>query len=289
MSLDNIQAKVFISDWDTVSSNDLYFKTYFSGGGTTATYTSDDPTDIFKDVIDNYNNQGGIVTYSSSTDNTGDSVSYTFLLNTTLEAVKKCLDLAPSDWYWYANPATDIIYFKQTLTTATHELTIDKHIKELDLQVTTDNIRNVVYFSGGDDGAGLNILVVVTNPTSITATGKQLLERISDSNVHDTTTATAIATNFLDRNSTSVYQAPVTVIDTTYDLTLFNPGDTVSFQNSKHTFINALILQVASKQITPNYVVLTLGELPKKASTTLEDANRAITQLQTLNNPTSPT
>lgn len=288
--IDTVSLKFYTSSWSTATGNDIFFRTYYSGGGTVATYTTQDPTAILRDAVDNYVTQGGLINYdSSSTQLTATSVSYTFQLNTTLEAIKQCLDLAPSDWYWYVDPASRILYFKQTLTTATHTFVVGTHIKELNLEATTQNIRNVVYISGGDDGTGDNILVVRTNPTSIAATGRQLLERISDSNIHDTATATTVADNFLDYHDSETYQSPLLIPAGVYDLTRLNPGDTVGFANSYHSFINSLIVQIAAIERNSEYARLTLGRLPDKTSATIEENKRAITKLQTIDNPTSPT
>ena len=67
-------------------------------GSTTVPYLSKDPSDILREVLDNYQSQGGRLTYDSSIETTGTEVSYTFKSTTIYDALKKCLELAPAGW-----------------------------------------------------------------------------------------------------------------------------------------------------------------------------------------------
>lgn len=268
-------------------SYDLYFKTYYSSGATEAAYSSQDPTAIVRAIVDSYVSRGGNVNYDgSSTDLTGTSRSYTFKLNTILEGIKKMLDISPSNWYWFVDPADSVLYFKQTPTTATHTMILGDHITELDLEVTIENLTNIVYFSGGDTGSGENLFMTDSDTESL-ASFPQGLGRISDNRVTVPTTAQAFMDNVLDNFATEAYITILEIPAAKYDISLFNPGETIGFAGFGN-FVDDLILQIASLTRETDRAILALGVLPKRASEAIETALREIDELQTINNPNAP-
>lgn len=282
--IDDIQVKVYYSTWTTPTA-DLYFKTYRGGGVTTVIYSGEEVTDIVKSATDNYVAQGGAANYNgTSTDNTGNTIDYTFKLNTMLEVVKKMLEYAPPGFFWYVDPATQILYFKDTEVTATHTLVLGKHITQLELESTIENIRNVVAFTGGDTGGGTNFIELFTNPTSIAEIGHQYLERIGDSNVVDSTNAAVAANSFLDGHDAETYQSPITIPASVYDLTLFNPGDTIGFAGFGN-FVDDLILQIASVKKNRFFAALTVGQLPDRITNQIDTLKRNIGQIQNIDTP----
>lgn len=267
---------------------DWAFKLYSSTNSVRAVYTSDDPSDILRQGLLNYNGRGGQATYTStSIDSTGLSVSYTFNTNTALELVQKVRELAPSGWYWYVDPATQILTFKATPTTATHRFIKGNHIENLNLRLTIETVKNVVYFTGGDTGSGENLFTNYTNQDSIDETSLIRLERMSDSRVTVQATADAIADSFLDENAGEVYQSELTILDSTYDTNTINVGDTVSVIGFGN-FIDSLIFQIARKKISPDRVVLSLGVLPFRQDKQIDDIGRSLDQLRVVDNPDSP-
>lgn len=276
----------FVVAYDTAKDS-LWIKLISSTGNTESPFTSQDPTTILKAIIDNYISQGGIINYSpTSTTDTALSVSYTFKVNTALEGIKKCLELAPYNWYWYVNPATDIIYFKSVATTADHKFIRGRHINSLEIEAVTENLKNVVYFSGGDTGSGDNLFIRVTDTTSL-ASNRRGLERISDNRVTLTATATLLAQNFLDENSDEVYETTISIPDSTYDLTTVSVGQVVAFEGFG-TMVDNLLLQIVGLTVRPNSVTLSLGVLPRRATSVVETINRQLNDLQTIANPATP-
>lgn len=266
---------------------DFYFKTYSTGGATSSPFSSTDPATILSELIDSYVSQGGIVNYGVGTIVlTGDTVSYTFVVNTVLEGIKKCLELAPSNYYFYIDPGTNIIYFKPVSTTADHLITFGRHINSLDLEASIETLKNIIYFTGGDTGGGVNLYVKTVDTDSV-ANNRVGLARIADNRVTVTDTAVLLSQNYLDENSAETYVTQVTIWESTADLTLYLPGDTVGFEGSG-TMVDSLLLQIVGVQHTPNSVVLSLGVLPRRATARVEEAIRGLQDIQTINNPSTP-
>lgn len=264
---------------------DLYFKTIYTSLATDTPFSSTDPATIAETIVDNFHNQGSVVAVSS-VDLTGLSRSYTFKLNTVLEGVKKCLELSPANWYWYVDPADGAFYFKETASTATHKLILGRHITNLDLGVSIEDLKNIVYFSGGDVGGGVNLFMTDRNDDSL-SDFPQGLARISDNRVTISGTADALMENFLDSNSEEDYLVQIKIPASVYDITLFKPGDTVGFGGFGN-FVDFLILQIASIGREPELATLNVGVLRKRASAQIEAAQKQLLDLQTVDNPDTP-
>lgn len=121
-----------------------------NGGETRVPYLSQDPSNILKDSLDKFNADGGIVTYDgSSITATGTTTTYTFNLNSEFEVIKKCLEIAPTDWYFYADLATNLLHFHPRPSVVDHYFYLGQHIFSLDLEKTMEGIVNDVFFTGG--------------------------------------------------------------------------------------------------------------------------------------------
>lgn len=271
--------------WANWPGQDLYFKTYYSSSATQTTFSSADPGTVVSTIVSNYNGQGGAVSAGTIT-TTGTTITYTFQVATILEGIKKMTDLAPSTWYWYVDPATNLLYFKQTSTTATHTFVKGRHLNSVKIKATIENLKNIVYLSGGDIGGGVNLFVKDTSAASIASYGRGLA-RVSDNRITLTATADSYTQNIINGGSTEQYQSNIEILDSTYDMTIINPGDTVGFSGFGN-FIDSLLLQVAGKQPGMSSIKLALGELPKRPSQSIEDALRALNDIQTINNPSTP-
>lgn len=268
--------------------SDLYFKTYYTGGATSSPLLSQDPTTMLQTIIASYNNLGGTITADPAMALTGITASYTFKVNTILEGVQKVLDLAPANWYYYVDPATGILYFKPTPTTATHKFIKGRHFNQLAIGGSVEDVRNVVYFSGGDDGTGTstNIFRKYINTASL-ALRRRRLERLSDNRVTRTDTADLIVNNFLSEHATTDYNSPISIAAGTYDITTINVGDTVQAEGFGN-FADALLLQIARVNKRPDGVDIQLGVLLQRQSDALIQALADLDKLQTIDNPASP-
>lgn len=265
---------------------DITFRTYTNGGSVVSNFLNADVTDIVTDIIDDFNGRGGIVTYSPSTvETTGVIVDYDYKLNTILEGIKKARTLAPANWYWYIDPATNLLWFKSAATVADWLFIRGKHIAELEIGVTVERRKNVVYFTGGDTGSGENLFVTGTDSTS---TGSPRgLERLTDNRVTLTDTATTIVTGFLDENAGEQYETTVRLeADQGIDLNDVAPGQMIGFAGF-NSFVDDLLLQIVSVKHSPDYVDLSLGVPPRRASITLETIRRNLNEVQTVDNPST--
>lgn len=218
--------------------------------------------------------------------NTGVTASYTFKVNTVLEGVQKVLQLSPANWYWYVDIATNLLVFTTTGTTADHTMIKGRHINQLNLTRTSEQIENVVYFSGGDDGSGSNVFVKKTNPTSL-ASFPIGLAKVSDNRVHDTTAGGLLAQDALDRNAAPVYQTTLVIPNVVYDIDSFHLGQMIAFANFGN-FIDTLLLQIVGIRYNPDMVTLTLGSQVPRSNQAVTDLERDLSLQQTIDNPTSP-
>ena len=258
-----------------------------SGTNTTTTYSSLDPSAMLEQTIDNYVGQGGAVSYTgASIDNTGLTVSYTFVVATILEVIKRIKSFSPSDFYYYVNPATNVLYFKQTATTPHHRFIKGRHFEQFEISGTVENVVNELYFTGGLVGS-TNLFKRYVNSDSITAQGRRRLQLRTDNRVTVTATADRIAESVLDQNPGIVYSSPITILTSTYDTSSINVGDIVKIEGFGN-FIDYLLLQVARIRRTPDKVDLTLGVILKRQSDLLNEGLDDINSIQTIDNPTTP-
>lgn len=269
-------------------AGDLYFITAYGTPTTAATYTSVDPsTGMLKPIIDDYVLRGGRINYSaSSVDATGLSLTVQFNTETILDALKKLLTTAPAGFYYYVDLGTDTLYFKQTLSTPTIKLIKGRHLTKVDLQMSIENVKNDLLFSGGEVTPGVNLYKEYVDQTSKTLYG-QRLARQSDNRVTNTPTADAIGGSFITENKNEYYETSVTISAQTMDLTLLKPGMTVGLRGFGG-FVDTLVLQITHIEYTPTSATLTIGNLPQKFSNEFENVIRGLVAQQTISNPSAP-
>lgn len=278
----------FSGAWHQSGTDDMYFKIFSSTAVISdAIFAAKDPGNMVKDAIDGYRSQGGGISYTVSTiDLSGYTLNYTFKLATILEIIQKARELSPSDYYWFVDVATQLLYLKATLTTATHKFIIGKHLQEVQVEATVENIINVVYFSGGPT-AGVNLLKKYTDVASL-AVNKLGMDRLSDNRITDATTASTLGEAYIDEHDQEDYRSEVTInASSGYDISLIKLGDTVAFEGFGN-FIDSVILQINKIHRSEDYVTLTLGKLPLRADAYVEQIKRDLDDQQTLANPNTP-
>lgn len=270
------------------TANDIYFVTYYLVNTTSNTFTSTDPSTILTTIMADYSLRGGAVTPDTYT-TTGVSATYTFNLNTVLEGIQQVQKLGPATWYYYVDPATNILYYKASATTADHTLIKGRHLNKLDILATKENIVNVVYFTGGDDGTGSNVYVNV-NDTSSLLVNRRGLARLNNPKVTGASgvaTGTLLAQNDIDQNSEETYQTQVIVVDDTYDINTFNLGQMVKFAGFG-TFADNLLLQIVGIDRQEDQATLSVGTLPIRTTAQVEAINASLQATQTVDNPSAP-
>jgi hypothetical protein len=266
---------------------DMYFQTYYSANTTTKTYTNSDPSTTLADIMDYYISSGGSIAKPAAgyTATGVIPASTIFKVNSILEAVQKIDALAPYDWYWYVDTAANILYFKETATTAAHRMIKGRHIELLKLQMTKEQIINVVYFTGAQT-AGVNLFTQVSSSSSLVANRRGMV-RLSDNTVTDLTVAQLIAQNYINQHSSQAYTATITITDAAYDISLFNLGDTVQFEGFG-TFVDTLLLQIVGLTRNIDNVTLSLGVLPPRTTALTQQLALEVQAMQTIANPASP-
>lgn len=272
--------------WTAVTNGDLAFVISSATGSTSLTFVNNDPGTIVLRIMAQLVSQGSKITYTTSTiRTTSTSVNYSYGVATVLEGIQKALALSPAGFYWYIDPASNIFYFLQMIQTATHKMSLGKHINELELTYTLENVRNVVVFSGGDSG-GSNIYTLNTSTASKASNG-QWLQKLSDSRVTTVADADILTSNFLGQNYLPTFQTKIVVPDSVYDIETFDIGETVGFQNF-NSLIDSLVLQIVGKEYHPNYIVLSLGSVPPIATSEYDQLRNRLDALDTMNNPSTP-
>jgi len=273
--------------YSAVPGSDLYFKTYSGTGATICTFTSLDPsTGMLELMMDDYNSRGGVIGYDSTTiDATGLSLTYSLNTNTTLEGIRAMLTLAPDSFYYYVDPGTQQLHFKQASATPDIILTKGTHLSSIRFVASIEMVKNSVYFTGGAT-AGVNLYKQYSDPTSLDLYGMRL-DRLTDNRVTVAGTADAIGGSDLAEKKDEQYHTVITVLDKTMDITLLKPGMVVGL-NGFGTFVDYITAQVVRVDYKPESATLTLGILPPRTSMEFDKITRGLVAMQTILNPTSP-
>jgi hypothetical protein len=303
------------SGWSNVTSGDLRFITYTEDGDTTVPQLSVDPSDILRDALDFFADNGGTLTYNdASIQDTGTTVSYTFVSQTLLEVINKCVELAPYNWYWYIDPATNIVYFREKDSYANHTLTLGKHFKSLEVEKRSDEIINTVYFTGGDTGGGVILYKKYQNSDSVSFYGLRSTRYI-DERVTVAGTAQLLANNLINAKNAPELRMYFELSDSNlselgYDIESINVGDIINVRNIKNSDgsslwdvmlwdvdywdfnvqqISTMYLQVIRKEYQSDGLRAYCSSVPPDINKRIEDIKRNLENSLTANNPDVPT
>ncbi len=289
---------------------DMYFKIFTATGNSTSPFLTKDPGAIMRTIMDDYIAKGGTLSYDATTiELAGTSVSYTFNTNTTLEGIKKCLELAPSGWYWYVDQATNMVHFHAKTNTIEHKFTLGKDIVSLTAQRRIEDIVNTIYFTGASSLTPRKY----TRSASVAAYGTKLMRYI-DQRVTVEATADTIARAILDNHAAPEMRVQIEVADSNagalgYDIETVTIGDIVGFRaveaydstlwdvatwdvsywDYNVRQLGTLILQIVRLEYSPGSLKLFLSTTPPDVNKRIEDINRALTASQTANNAATPT
>lgn len=268
--------------------NDLYFVTKSGTPTTTATYSTDDPvSDMAHGILLDYNARGGYIT-ERDFDATGLSLTYTFVVATVLDAIKKILELCPTGYYAYVDLGTAEIDIKQMSETADFTVVRGRHIMELNLGLSIEQVKNYLLLSGGDTGGGTNLYRDYTDSESTGNYGIRTATK-SDNRITLAATADAIGDSFIEENANEVQETTLTLKNEHVDITQFTPGKTVGFRNFGN-FIDEMVLTIVRREInfSDGLVILTLGRLPIRQTDEIQRIQRELLNEQTINNPSAP-
>lgn len=271
------------------TDTDFYFKIYSGSLLTDAVFAATKPSSMITTALDAYQAQGGIVTYTgASIDTTDDPVNYTFRLATVLELIQKARELAPADFYWYVDVATQVLYFLPTATTATHQFNLGRHINQFTFESSIEQIKNVVYFTGGPTG-GINLLKLYTDDDSL-AINRRGMERLYDDRIlaADEPSARALSESFMEESSREEFRLdPLTILGNDYDITTINVGDTCAVAGTQ-SFLDTIVFQITRVERESDRVTLILGKLRLRSSSLVGDIKNKLQNSLTLDNPSLP-
>lgn len=283
-----------------------------ASGNTTVAYNSSDPSDILKDVIDKYVAQGGNLGYSGdSIAATGTSVSYTFNTNTIKECLDKIIELCPVGWYYRVDP-NGYIYLAAKNTSADHSVIIGLHVENLETYRRVEDLVNRVLVTGGGSPP---LFKYYENTASQSAYG--LYERkIIDERITVAATAQTIAQRIIDNQKDPEIRSRFVIVDSNgprslgYNIESIKVGQTIRVKNLKTTQRTASlwdvavwdvavwdqalslsaadVIQILSVEYTPDSIVVEASSRLPQVAKRIEDINRNLEVLQTVNNPAAP-
>ena len=271
------------------TGNDLYFTTSSGVPGTLANYTASDPTaGMLTSVMNDYISQSGNITYTPGTDidATGLSLNAGFNTNTVYEVLDKVLSFSPNGFYYYVDLGTNKLRFKRVGTTADYLLIKGRHINELDLVFSIENVINTELVSGGLVSPGVNLYAKYVEPVSKGYYG-QRLSRKSDNRVVAQATADAIGTSDLAQFRDEQYYTTVTIMAKTMNTTDIKLGQLVGVRGYGN-YLDTMLLQITKIDYSPEMAVLQLGTLPLRFNRGFEDVIRGLVAEQTVSNPSTP-
>lgn len=214
------------------SQTKLYTKATVGLTTTSADIAAAEIADIIEAMIDLFNennptfpiyyNQTGI----SSVETTGNTLQYTFNAVSYLEAIEKCREVAPQNWYWYIG-ADNILYFKDIASTADHHFVLNKHISRIKASKSADSVKNILLLFDG-----VSTYKQYKNDASISIYGRRV-KQMTDINLTpaDTTTMANLGAAFINENKDPKIRIEVEIIDNNesdkgYDIESIKPGDT---------------------------------------------------------------
>lgn len=261
-----------------------------ASGQTSITYSSFEPAEILRDVIDKYHEDGGTDVFYTvdSILNTNSVASYEFINNTIQEAVDKVIELTPENWFWYID-ANGIIFLQPAnIARADHRLTVGKDVSYVESNKRIENLVNAVTIVGG--GSPTPLYNSYTRPASIALYGKWE-KRIQDGRVTLDSTSDLMAKRILDRQDTPEFRTVVRITDNNgqnqlqgLDIENIFPGDTLQLININ----NAPILIIQSVSYTPYYIEVEAATRLPEISKDLTYLNRNLTTTNQTPLPSTP-
>lgn len=215
-------------------------------GNTTVSYLSQDPSTILKSLITNYRKDSTKLKYTTaSIDTTATTVSYTFKYKTYKECIDKNLELAPGFWYWYLNANNVLHFHKSDFDTTDHDLFVGQQLKSITVLKKAEDLYNVVYFSGGDQGGEDYLYKKYTRSGSITDYSTRE-KKLQDERVTVEGTADQVAGSFLDEHDHPEATVDIEVVDNNisntdtasdeiqgYDIESIKPGDMIGIHDPR--------------------------------------------------------
>jgi hypothetical protein len=277
------------------ASSDLYFMTTYSDTNLskTAGHATKDQGAMFRsiiaDYIANFDNLYdwvfGIMNFGVI-ELTGTSYRFDWNTATILEGLEGQRKLAPATYYWYGSVADSTLNFRETNTAADHVFVKGKHLGEVDIEFSTEDIKNIAYLIGGEVTPGVNLFKTKENAISRNNHPRGLVI-LTDNRITTDETATAYLDNALGQIPGEVHSTSIEVFENTYDINTIEVGQTVGFVGYNAP-VGDSVIQIVGKNRKERSVVLQLGQNPVRQNQLTEKALRDLEAAQTINNPDEP-
>jgi len=245
---------------------------------------------------------------------TDTTVSYTYKVNTILEGINILKDLAPENWYWYIDQGSNELEFKEKSDEPQHFFSLQKDLIDAKFEKRTEDIVNTVYFTGGAVSPGVNYYKKYIDANSISLYGVKSI-KYSDSNVTTDATADLIGNNIIATKSQPELRVALDILDSNnnqgvgYDIESLQVGDVIAVRNITQQVglsswdigkwddaywdfniynLSSLRMQIQKIEYKADRAIVYASTIPIDVNKRIEQVNRSLQALQTVNNPTAP-
>jgi len=209
---------------------------------------TDDPANIIKSIIDYINT---IYTWWRFTygwwqiDTYGSTIEIDFDYTDCFNAIKKIKDV--TDFYFYIDQNWEV-YFKLKPTIATHSLTNQKDVENINMKEDIEDLVNMVFVERR--GGTIKAYNDATSQTTYWIKEKY----ISKTELWNEASQDIFWNNYISENKDPKKETKI-VVNNLYNIDSIKPWDTIKVRNINYTIDN---IQVLNVQYTPDKAVLSL-------------------------------
>lgn len=241
----------------------------YLGVGTTATAIVES-SNLFKTIIDYFNTNNTLfpINYDnngvSTIENNGNPINCVFKLSTYFDAIEKCREVAPQNWYWFLGADGKMI-FKAPLGTSTHNFILRKNIRSLKITKTIQPTKNILMLKVNNTGTtSLTSFRKYENVASSTTYGRRVKYQ-EDNRFSDEATMDVYANSYLNENKDIFYNLELDIYDSNdnpngYDIESINPGDTCQISNIlNNDDVVGVNMVISEVQWTMDFARITVG------------------------------
>lgn len=254
-----------------------------SGSATTVTYATTEIATIARSILNT--NPGRIGHSLGSIDTTGVSPTMKFELNTKLEGIKSLYSQTPDGYYWYVDVGENLLYMKKRSLVAEHVFIKGKHLHEIDIEKSAEDLRNKIYFVGGDPGSGT--LYKVYEDTAAITDSELGVYRITDRRFTLTPSVQRYAQKVMTEYGRAIWTSTISIPASQYPIEDIRLGQMVGFRNFGN-FVDEQLLQVVGFNYTPTRITLNLGTVQERLTDIIGDLDEGLSNEQYQALPTTP-
>ena len=200
---------------------------------------------------------GGVNTIET----TGKTLFYTFEAMRYSDAIKKCQETAPQNWFWYIDE-NEIFNFKTPPASPTHTFLVGKDVSRIEVNKGLDSTKNIALVFASSVGGGT--YKQYKDDTSIAQYGRRV-KQINDNAIGDVTTMDNIGNSFVQENKDPRIRIVMDIVDNNesdqgYDIESIQPGETCQI----------LGISPTSNLLTQNMIIQQVDWYDGRARVTIE-------------------